>query len=70
MNDIALQFAPYVILLVLTMIPGWKLTTRLGISPAWILLMLLPFVGLLIFFWVVAFLRWGVRDATGGTATA
>ncbi|HEV2187607.1 MAG TPA: hypothetical protein VGR70_10395 [Stellaceae bacterium] len=70
MNDTALQFAPYVILLVLTMIPGWKLTTRLGISPTWILFMLLPFFGLLIFFWVVAFLRWGVGDATSETARA
>lgn len=44
-------------LLVLLIVPTWRILQRAGFNGAWALLMLVPVVGLLVP-WVVSFLKW------------
>jgi hypothetical protein len=67
----AVPFIPYLILVVLTAIPGYVLFKRIGFSPAWTLLSIVP-LGMLIILWIVAYRRWpnsrpqkGFREAVG-----
>lgn len=57
------QFIPIMVLTAFTMIPCWRLVKRLGMSPAWVCVVLFPLLGMMVFFWVVAFVRWGIKDA-------
>jgi hypothetical protein len=53
----AIQFLPYLLLVVLTAIPSWALFKRIGLSPAWTLLSLVP-AGTIIILWIVAYRHW------------
>ena len=48
---------PVLIILVLAVIPYWKIWSRTGHSGAWALLMLVPIANL-ISLWVLAFKQW------------
>jgi hypothetical protein len=50
-------------LYVLTLIPVAKLLRRLGFSPGWSLLVLVPLVNL-IALWALAFMRWPIDRAS------
>lgn len=65
MTEDVMSFVPYLLLVVLTAIPSWRLFKRTGMSPAWTLLSLIP-LGMIIVLWIVAFRRWPER----GTANA
>ena len=53
----AVAFIPYLLLVVLTAIPAFVLFKRIGFSPAWTLLSIVP-LGMLIILWIVAYRRW------------
>jgi hypothetical protein len=53
----AVQFLPYLLLVILTAIPAWVLFRRIGMSPAWTLLSLVP-LGMIVILWIVAYRRW------------
>jgi hypothetical protein len=57
MSPELMQFVPYVILVILSIIPSWILFGRLGMSRAWALLSFVP-LGIIIIVWIVAFRRW------------
>jgi hypothetical protein len=57
MPEWAIQLLPYLLLVVLTAIPAWALFRRVGMSPAWTLLSLVP-LGMIVILWVVAYRRW------------
>jgi Na+-driven multidrug efflux pump len=63
MGNALAQFLPLIILLAATIPPAWKLTKRLGLSGAWTIMILFPLLGLVVFIWIVAFARWGIKDA-------
>lgn len=52
---------PILIILVLAVIPYWKIWARTGHSGAWSLLMLVPLANL-ISLWVLAFKKWPAVD--------
>lgn len=52
---------PLLIILVLAVIPYWKIWSRTGHSGAWSLLMLVPLANL-ISLWVLAFKKWPSVD--------
>jgi hypothetical protein len=52
---------PILIILVLAVIPYWKIWSRTGHSGAWALLMLVPLANL-ISLWVLAFKKWPAVD--------
>ena len=51
------QFIPYLLLIVLTAIPAWRLFERTGMSRWWTLLSVVP-LGMIIILWVAAYGRW------------
>jgi hypothetical protein len=53
----AVPFIPYLLLVVLTAISAYVLFQRIGFSPAWTLLSIVP-LGMLIILWIVAYRRW------------
>ncbi len=55
--DIIAMLIPYLIVVVLTIIPAIVILRRVGLSRAWALLAIIPPGGVLIF-WIVAFRRW------------
>ena len=61
------SFSPwrFIILLIIVAffgIPGWRILSRMGFSPAWLLVCLIPF-GAVIGLWVLAFTRWPALPA-------
>ena len=56
-------FIPLLIILVLLVVPYWKIRSRSGHSGAWGLLMLVPLVNV-ISLWVLAFKRWPALGET------
>ena len=60
--DALVQFLPLALIVFITVIPGFKLLQRLGMSYWWELLLIIPIFGLLLFVWIVAFGRWGIKD--------
>jgi hypothetical protein len=57
----AIQFVPYVLVVLLTGIPTWKLLVRVGLSPAWAVLCLIP-AGFIIVLWLIAYRRWPLLE--------
>ena len=57
----SIGLVPILIILVLAVIPYWKIWARTGHSGAWSLLMLVPIANL-ISLWVLAFKRWPSVD--------
>jgi len=57
------QFVPYLLLIVLTAIPAWRLFGRVGMSRWWTLMSLVP-LGMIVILWIVAYARWNNGDAT------
>jgi len=55
------QLIPYLLLIVLTAIPAWRLFERTGMSRWWTLLSVV-LLGMIIILWVAAYARW--HDAT------
>lgn len=55
-------------LLVLLVVPVWRLLQRAGYSGAWALLMFVPFVGFVLL-WVLSFVKWP-NDKEGRTRTS
>jgi hypothetical protein len=51
------QFIPYLLLIVLTAIPAWRLFERIGKSRWWTLLSLVP-LGMILVLWIAAFGQW------------
>lgn len=49
----------WLLLLVIFVIPAWRVVAKAGFNGAWSLLLLIPFVNL-IAIWVFAFMRWPV----------
>jgi len=50
-------FIPYLLLVVLTAIPAWRLFERAGMSRWWTLMSVVP-LGMIIILWIVAYARW------------
>jgi uncharacterized membrane protein YhaH (DUF805 family) len=71
--DALVQYLPLALIVFVTVIPGFKLLQRLGMSYWWEILLIIPIIGLLLFIWIVAFGRWGIKDtedmAQGTTPT-
>ena len=61
--DALVQYLPLTLVVFITVIPGFKLLQRLGMSYWWEILLIIPVIGLLLFIWIVAFARWGIKDA-------
>jgi hypothetical protein len=55
--DITAMLIPYLVIVVLTIIPAVRILRRVGLSRAWALLTIIPPGGVLIF-WIVAFRSW------------
>jgi uncharacterized membrane protein YhaH (DUF805 family) len=56
-HDVAMHI-PTAVVALLPLIPVLYLLKRVGMSLAWALLLLLPFFGLIVLVWVMAFWRW------------
>jgi|HubBroStandDraft_5_1064220.scaffolds.fasta_scaffold95528_2 hypothetical protein len=64
-SSVALLFILMVIAVVVG-VPFWKICERTGLSPALILLLLIPGAGWIILIWVVALSEWpSVRQSQG-----
>jgi hypothetical protein len=60
--DTLVQYLPATLIVFITVIPGFKLLQRLGMSYWWGILLIIPVFGLLLFVWITAFARWGIKD--------
>lgn len=61
----AMGLLPVLVVWVLTVIPIWRILTRVGYSGAWALLAGVPVVGLVLL-WVFAYARWPVEGQRNG----
>lgn len=57
----ALDLAVYLAVVLLAVIPVWRILRRVGYSGAWSLLTLIPVINI-IFLYVFAFTRWPAAD--------
>ncbi len=62
----ACAFFNYLVVMVLVIIPIWKILQRIGLQPALSLLMLVPLVNLLLLYYV-AFTKWPREAAPAGS---
>lgn len=53
----AWQIIMFVLMVLLAVIPFWKLYSRAGFSGAWALLAVIPLAPIVLL-WVIAFIRW------------
>jgi uncharacterized membrane protein len=56
--DVWVSLLPFAFWIVVTIIPSIKLLRRVGMHPALAVLNLLPFLGLIILVWIVAYSQW------------
>lgn len=61
--DIA-EYIPFVVGMILTLIPAWRIVKRTGFNPILSLLIVVPLVGPLIVLIVLAFGDWPVQKIT------
>lgn len=60
----------FIALIVLSIFPAWRILHRLGLSPAWLLICLVP-IGGFIGLWLLAFVRWpNMAPGPDGEASA
>jgi len=62
-----LGFVPLILLLILVVVPCWKIWTRTGNSGAWSLLMVLPIINI-VSLWVLAYKRWPALENNSDVA--
>jgi len=62
---LGVMFLPYLIVVVLIVIPFWKIFEKAGFSPVLSLLMLVPVINIIMIYYI-AFSNWPKRGGTGG----
>jgi hypothetical protein len=70
MSDALISFGPFAFWMVVTIIPSIKLLRRVGMHPALAALNLLPFLGVIILVWIVAYSQWpkaSARERSNGS---
>jgi uncharacterized membrane protein YhaH (DUF805 family) len=65
MNESVAQLIPFTLWVVLSVIPALKLLGRLGKSRWWAALVVVPFLGVVVLLWIVAYARWPRVEQSG-----
>ena len=56
------QLVPLLLIWAITVVPMYFIVRRVGMSPWWLLFLIVPFWGLIVLLWIVAFKRWPKED--------
>ncbi len=63
MSEATVQFIPFVLLSIITLVPAISICGRIGKTRRWAALALIPFAGPIILLYVFAYSRWVVTPA-------
>ena len=70
MSENWIQFLPFAVWTVISVIPSIRLLRRAGIHPAIAAVNLIPFAGAVIVLWIVAYSKWPKVPETAGQGSS
>ena len=66
MSEYWIQFLPFAVWTIISVIPSIRLLRRAGIHPAIAAFNLIPFAGAVVVLWIVAYSKWPKAQETAG----